>query len=92
MDDAALPMTIRAVLVSTRSAVRYFGPDDPRRAAAIRRGLSLLAEVELRDRALDGDGMTRPSRAAYDAARRQLTEMLSGEQPARGADARTSRP
>lgn len=83
-----MPMTIRAVLVSTRSAVRHFGLDDPRRSAAIRRGLDLLAEVELRD----GDGVTRPPRAAFDAARRELTEMLSGEQPARGADARTSRP
>ena len=87
-----MPMTVRAVLVSTRSAVRHFGPDDPRRAAAIRRGLILLAEVELRSRELDGDGVTHPSSAAFEAARRELTEMLPEERPARGADARTSRP
>jgi hypothetical protein len=58
MDDAALLLRIRVVLVSTRAAVRSLRPTDPQRPEVLARGLALLDDLERNTSSTDGRGMS----------------------------------
>lgn len=64
MDDAALLLRIRVVVVSTRAAVRSLKPSGRQRPDALARGLSLLDDLELAAVSADGDGMSERVAAA----------------------------
>ena len=64
MDDAALLLRIRVVLVSTRAAVRSLRPSDPQCRDVLARGLSLLDDLERETPSTDGRGMSERLAAA----------------------------
>ena len=71
MDDTALLLRIRVVLVSTRAGVRSLKPSDPQRPDVLARGLTLLDD--LKKHAAGADGTAMPDRLA--AARVELMAM-----------------
>ena len=56
MDDAALLLRIRVVLVSTRAAVRGLGPSHAQVPEVLRRGLDLLDDLDGQILLADGTG------------------------------------
>lgn len=64
MDDAALLLRMRVVLVSTRAAVRSLKPTDPQRSDVLARGLSLLDDLEQDAASTDGTAMSERLAAA----------------------------
>jgi hypothetical protein len=64
MDDTALLLRIRVVLVSTRAAVRSLRPSDPQRPDVLARGLSLLDDLEQDAASADGGAMSERLAAA----------------------------
>ena len=71
MDDTALLLRIRVVVISTRAALRSLRPSDPQRPGVLARGLSLLDDLE--HDAVSADGTAMRERLA--AARAQLAAM-----------------
>jgi hypothetical protein len=71
MDDAALLLRIRVVVVSTRAALRSLRPSDPQRPDVLARGLSLLDDLEPDPASADGTAVS----DRLVAARAQLTAM-----------------
>jgi hypothetical protein len=64
MDDTALLLRIRVVLVSTRAAVRSLRPSDPQRPDVLARGLSLLDDLEQDAASADGTAVSERLAAA----------------------------
>lgn len=72
MDDPALLLRIRAVVVSTRAAVRSLGPGSDQVSDVIQRGLRLLDELEPQVMRYGGE----EPRARLDRARDELASQL----------------
>ena len=73
MDDAALLLRIRVVLVSTRAAVRGLGPTDEQVPDVLRRGLTLLDDLD--EQFIRGDGVSPEVPERLSQARAELTGM-----------------
>jgi hypothetical protein len=58
MDDTALLLRIRVVVVSTRAAMRSLRPSDPQRPDVLARGLSLLDDLEHDAASADGTAVS----------------------------------
>lgn len=73
MDEAAIQLRIRVVVVTTRAAVRSLGNDTAQAGQAIRRGLVLIDGIEA-DVANNG---IEPVRPALAQARAELAGLLA---------------
>ncbi len=64
MDDTALLLRIRVVVVSTRAALRSLRPSDPQRPDVLARGLSLLDDLQHHAASADGTALSERLAAA----------------------------
>jgi hypothetical protein len=71
MDEAALLLRIRVIVVSARAAVRSLGPGHPKVPGVVARGAWLLDEIAPIVVGSGHDGVRR----AYDEARSELVSM-----------------
>ena len=76
MDDAALRLRIRVIVVSTRAAAQSLGPDDPQVAEVVERGKLLLEGLAEQVDYGSSDGV----RAVIDQAREELTSLNASAQ------------
>ncbi len=76
MDDTALLLRIRVVLVSTRAAVRSLKPTDPQRPEVLARGLSLLDDLERDAAGADGSAVSDRFAAARDELNSMMTDAV----------------
>jgi hypothetical protein len=74
MDDAALRLRIRVIVVSTRAAVHSLGSDDPQVAEVVERGKWLLEGLAEQVDYGSSDGV----RAVIDQAREELASLNAG--------------
>ena len=74
MDDAALRLRIRVIVVSTRAAVHSLGPHDPQVAEVVERGKWLLEGLAEQV----GYGSSDGAGAVIDQAREELASLNAG--------------
>ena len=75
VDDAQLLLRrLRVILVTTRAGAKSLGTDHDQAAAAIRRGLQLLSDLEERATSVEDDGVL----GQIEAGRSELTALLDG--------------
>ncbi len=79
MDDSAIQLRVRVIVVSTRAALRSLTNGDAQASDVVSRGLALLADLEA---AHEPPG--EESRRALSDARAELTELQPNERHADG--------
>ncbi len=81
MDDSAIQLRVRVIVVSTRAALRSLTQGDAQASDVVARGLALLAALDAGDEGRPSDD----ARQALADARAEVTALMSADgQPWRG--------